>query len=99
MTYAQIKDGFVKNIIALDDTDLLSIFEDGFDYLVDITMIDPQPGIGWGYDGVNFIVPTPIVETLPLDPENWDIGVPETNNEALDRIANVVSSNGSIPIP
>ncbi len=57
MTYAQIKSGLVVNIIALDDSSLEPIFVQGFDYLINLTGMDPQPGIGWGYDGTNFTPP------------------------------------------
>jgi len=63
MIYAQIKNGFIMNIIYLLDTDILSLFytdpltNDIFDYVIRIDNLDPQPCIGWTYDGENFYPP------------------------------------------
>lgn len=57
MIYAQIKDGIVMNCIVVDDIMLLHVFEHGFDSIIRIDNISPQPGIGWEYDGSTFIAP------------------------------------------
>lgn len=60
MVYAQIKDGIIKNTIVLDDMSLLNVFLDGFDYLLRVDDLDPQPSIGWSYDGSNYAPPPEI---------------------------------------
>lgn len=58
MVYAQIKDGIVQNVIALNDEDLLSTFAVGFDYCIIIDQEQkPTPAIGWSYDGEAFNPP------------------------------------------
>jgi hypothetical protein len=57
MTYLQIKDGFVKNAIVLNDESLIPIFSEGFDFFIRSDEMIPQPGIGWSYDGAVFAEP------------------------------------------
>lgn len=57
MNYAQIKNGIVKNTIVLEDSSLEYLFLEGFDYFINISDIEPTPGIGWSYDGQNFQSP------------------------------------------
>lgn len=55
-TYAVIKDEIVVNIILLDD----SLFEKNiteFDFGGELVLVKGNGGIGWGYDGQNFIAP------------------------------------------
>lgn len=54
MVYAQVKDGVVKNTLVLDDASIEHLFLVGFDYLIRVDILDPQPGPGWKYDGTNF---------------------------------------------
>jgi hypothetical protein len=54
MIYAQILNGIVVNTIVLTDTNLVSVFSEGFDYFIQIGNLTPQPGIGWSYNGTNF---------------------------------------------
>ncbi len=56
--YAQILNGVVMNTIVLNDVSLVGLFTEGFDALVEITALEPQPWIGWHYDGTNFTPPT-----------------------------------------
>lgn len=49
MTFAQIKDGMVANIMSIEDGSDPTPFADGFDAMVDLTGVDPMPGIGWAY--------------------------------------------------
>ena len=55
--YAQVLSGVVVNTIVLNDPTLIDVFTAGFDALINITSLDPQPSIGWGYDGTNFSAP------------------------------------------
>lgn len=66
MVYAQITNGIVQNTVILEDASLESLFSDGFDYFIQIDNLNPQPGIGWGYDGTNFSMPAP-APALPLN--------------------------------
>lgn len=52
MRHAQIKDGVVKNIIVIADPTMKQLFgvETGFNALVRVEGIMPQPQIGWTYD-------------------------------------------------
>lgn len=59
MIYAQIKDNVIKNRIRLDDSNLESLFLNGFDYLIRIDELEVQPDIGWFYDGQSFTQPSP----------------------------------------
>ena len=52
MIYAQILNGFVRNVIVLNDPTLQSVFVNGFDYLVRIDNLTPTPQIMWAYDPV-----------------------------------------------
>ena len=54
MIYAQVLNGIVQNIIILNDESLIPLFLEGFQYIIRIDDINPIPGIGWFYDGVNF---------------------------------------------
>lgn len=57
MTYAQIKNGIVVNIIELNSPELETIFSDGFDALIRIDEINPTPSIDWSYSGETFEIP------------------------------------------
>jgi len=61
MVFAQIKNGNVVNIIALNDESLIPRFSEGFDAFirVDGMLPYPSPNAGWTYDGVNLIPPPP----------------------------------------
>lgn len=59
MIYAQIKDGVIRNTAVVLDEDVLSLISEGYDEVVRIDEIDPQPGIGWSYDGNDFTAPPP----------------------------------------
>ncbi|MDO4709047.1 MAG: hypothetical protein Q4B94_04390 [Pseudomonadota bacterium] len=77
--YALIGDGLVTNVITVEDT-----WPEG----VDITDLDPQPGIGWSYDGAVFTPPPPEVPELP-EPQppahnNPDGDGPFLSNYAFD---------------
>lgn len=67
MVYAQIKNSKVENLIIIEDSSLLSLFLNGFDYIIRVDNLNPQPGPGWSYDGVNFSAPIPQVDTTIPD--------------------------------
>lgn len=60
-TYALIQNGIIINTVMAASTDP----QDSNYTWIDITNINPQPGIGWTYDGANFTGPmiTPLTAT------------------------------------
>jgi hypothetical protein len=52
MVYALVKAGVVVNTILADATFAASLT--GYDYVVRVDTLDPQPSIGWLYDGTTF---------------------------------------------
>jgi hypothetical protein len=54
MRFAQIISGVVENVIVLDDPALAPLFLAGYDDLVRIDTLDPEPQIGWTYSGGAF---------------------------------------------
>lgn len=81
--YAQILGGYVKNTIVLSDSSLIPNFSSGFDYFIKIDNLNPQPGVGWPYDGNNFSSPpVPAIPKLyssfnafPVNPTEGDKGI------------------------
>lgn len=56
--FAVIDDGVVSNTIVADDT-FAAIIAPEHEAVMEITGRTPLPGIGWGYDGVEFVDPNP----------------------------------------
>lgn len=56
--YAQILNNKVINIIVLNDPLLIPLFSKDFDFLIDLSKIDPKPSIDWNYDGKEFSPPS-----------------------------------------
>ena len=65
MTYAQIKDGIVVNIIIADDDFIAALPNSGDFVAYDIA------GIGWNYDGTGFYPPQCHSEAV-LDNFQWE---------------------------
>lgn len=59
MIFAQIKDSLIVNTIVLNSAADLQLFTNGFDYVLQIDYQYPQPGIGWTFDGIQFLPPPP----------------------------------------
>jgi hypothetical protein len=74
MRYAQIKDCIIQNVIELDDDTQVSLFEDGFDYCIRVDQLDPQPSIGWFYDGDQFtdVIQQDVLGGIPSDVPHGD---------------------------
>lgn len=53
---ALVRSEAVVNVIVADD-DFISYISNEFDYVVDITGMNPRPGIGWSYINNEFVVP------------------------------------------
>jgi hypothetical protein len=93
MTYAQITTNTVINTIALDDSTLISLFSQGYDYFLEIDNITDingnQIGIGWYYDqNANTFSP-------PLLGYNYPVSVP-TNVVYQTVIENNIAFGNSI---
>ena len=56
MLIALIESGMVVNVIVCD-MENCSLYESDFDHVIDIT--GQEVGIGWEYDGTDFIAPPP----------------------------------------
>lgn len=56
MIYALIKNGVVINCIVADETFAAHI-RPQYDFVIRVDELDPQPGIGWLYDGDEFTAP------------------------------------------
>jgi hypothetical protein len=81
MIMAQILKGIIQNIIVLDDASLIPIFQQGFDFLVDITNLSPQPQIGDSYDGKTFTPNT--APNLPAVVPNISVDTPTRDSLIL----------------
>jgi hypothetical protein len=74
--YAQIFNGYVVNVIALDDPSILNLFYvnpvngSNFDYVIQIDQLSPVPQIGWQYQPP--IYPNAAVFTNPNPPDSGD---------------------------
>lgn len=69
MIYAQITTGLIVNIVEIEDSTLVPIFSQGYDYCVQIGNLTPIPTIGWGYIPYNntFAVPPSNLPTIKTD--------------------------------
>lgn len=85
--WALIKDGEVRNKIKAE-ADFVAKISAAWDFAIDLTGLDPEPDIGWAYDGTNFVVPPP--EPIP----------PETPGQIARREAKerVEAVRGNAPI-
>lgn len=50
MIFAQIKDGFIVNMIVLEDSSLLPLFSQDFDDVIQVDNKPGSPAVGWSYD-------------------------------------------------
>lgn len=63
MVFAQIKNMQVVNTIVVADLDDVSLFSNDpvtnvpYDYVLQVDTTYPQPGIGWAFDGIQFMAP------------------------------------------
>ena len=62
--YALIKNSKIVNMIESDPALIGNAV--GYDFVIDVTAMPEKPAIGWGYDGVNFIDPTPVLTAEQL---------------------------------
>jgi len=90
MIYAQIKNNKVQNTIVLEDASLESTFAQGFDVLVRIDNLTPQPGIGWSYDGMNFSAP---LESSPSTQQLAEQAVTNDMNFGQSLITQFAATN------
>lgn len=80
MIYAQINNGVVKNCIVIEDDTLIPLFKSGFEYFIQIDILNDIPGLGWAYDGQSFVAPQIIDEPNPT---------PESVADVKNAIANM----------
>jgi len=73
MTYAQILNGIIVNIIDLEDPTLVPIFSEGFDSCLEIDNLSIVPNIGWYYDVPSTAFYPP--ETLALIQNNLVVNI------------------------
>lgn len=71
MIYAQITNGVVLNTISLDDPGLIPVFKEGYDYILPIGALIPQPEISWTYDSGSGIFSAPVVALDQLKEERY----------------------------
>ena len=69
MIYAQITNNTIMNTIELNDSSILYLFNkdpngNPYDSIVQIDNLNPQPGIGWTFDNVNWNPPFSSPQTL-----------------------------------
>lgn len=57
MKYAQIKNGKVVNVIAVDENSPMDTLAEGYDSFLRIDQMIPIPAMGSSYDGVTFTPP------------------------------------------
>jgi hypothetical protein len=61
-THAVIENGYIVNVVVADQ----AFMDQWYPGSVDITGMDPMPGIGWSYDGTTFAPPeAPQPEPVP----------------------------------
>jgi hypothetical protein len=61
-THAVVENGFVVNVVVADQ----AFMDKWYPGSVDITGMDPMPGIGWAYDGTTFKPPEPELPPIPI---------------------------------
>lgn len=84
MQYALIKNNLVENVAEADQAWADSVASE-WQAVVNITNINPQPGIGWEYNNGQFV--TPVVPPTPIT-YSWVI----TRNEFQNRFP--ITANG-----
>lgn len=100
MVYAQIKNGLIQNTIVLNDASLESMFAEGYDALIRVDNLSPEPGIGWAYDGTNFHAPIVSVPSAQEVAEGVIVGDMNfgqaliTQFAATNNLAGISSSPG-----
>ena len=76
MRYAQIQNGFIVNVILLDDESLLPLFminpidKTQFDFVVRVDQLSREPQIGWSY--LPPVYPNPATFTNPNPPDDGE---------------------------
>jgi hypothetical protein len=98
MIYGQILNNIVLNIIELDDSTLIPLFTEGYDYCIEIDALSTIPNIGWYYDISSTTFYPPLVLALIQDNivvniiHNCEIYI--TNNSSnYQYIIDVTSAN------
>jgi hypothetical protein len=98
MIYAQISGGIIQNTIVLEDSNLESLFSQGFDSLIQIDNITPQPGIGWSYNGTTFSPPAINAQALAEQSVTNAVNFGQaliTQFAAANSVAGIENSSGA----
>ena len=82
MNYALINNNLVENVADADQAWADMVAPD-WQYVINVTGMNPEPGIGWSYNGVAFIAPP-----APPAPDTWII----TRNAFQNRFP--ITANG-----
>ena len=91
-TYCEVDDavGVVVNRAVCDDPG----HADGMEWIGPVDELDPEPQIGWTYDGTNFHPPEPEPDPPPVDPGYPAWVQPQGAHDAY-RQGDRVSHNGA----
>lgn len=87
--WALIKDSKVRNVIKAE-ADFAAKISAAWDATVDVSDLDPQPAIGWDYDGTNFTSP-------PLPPPRVEAPGEVVKREARERVE-AIKRGRNVPI-
>lgn len=88
MVLALIKNNIIENTIIVEDESISFNFHNRYAVLR-IDNLNPQPGIGWTWDGTSFLQPQIIPENiLTEDQITYDLGnVEDTSQEKINKEA------------
>lgn len=64
MYFAQIKDGYVINVIVADNLEIAVQLSSYCDEVIDVSSIEPRPEIGWLYSNNQFSAPSPKLPSI-----------------------------------
>lgn len=85
-TYAVVKNGLVENIIVMD-SNIFNADPNSTNYGGELVLVTASGGIGWEYDGSNFIPPTipaPTKEQIYASTISYRDGLLETAKEVTN---------------
>jgi len=85
MIYALIRNNLVENIIEAEP-DFAKKISVKFDFVIQIDKLEKVPGIGWGYDGKDFITPEVKEDGPPIEEPP-----PETDPELIAQISELTT--------
>ncbi len=90
--YALIRNGVVRNVIVATG-DFIATILANWDAAIDISDLDPKPGIGWTYNGTTFSPPPPgpppppVFDRMAAARTTWANAPAAVKTQALTAIA------------